>query len=214
MRAENPLSAWVESPEPLVRELWCCFAPGDALQREADGALVAFLRDIEAALDACVLAAANSVCRPIGLVETQAPLDAYSGPAPRSSTRPPGTSSSKGYARIRFAPSGCSSRSPNVWSPSPRGPSRETWRISQPGLRRWVLGRPPRPPNGRWPRGCRTTSSSQPVCGSSSAGRTWPTAWCTDRSEAASTAAHRWTPARGQGSEDRTRRCALLPLNH
>lgn len=71
MRADEPFSAWVESPAPLVRELWCSFEPGHALQREADEAMAAFLRDIKAALDACVLAAANAVCRPIGLVEPE-----------------------------------------------------------------------------------------------------------------------------------------------
>ena len=71
MRADQPFSAWVESPEPLVRELWCSFEPGYALRREADEAMAAFLRDIKAALDACVLAAANTVCRPIGLVEPE-----------------------------------------------------------------------------------------------------------------------------------------------
>ena len=71
MRADQPFSAWIESPEPLVRELWCSFEPGYALQREADAAMAAFLRDIKAALDACVLAAANTVCRPIGLVEPE-----------------------------------------------------------------------------------------------------------------------------------------------
>ena len=71
MRADQPFSAWVESPEPLVRELWCSFEPGHALQQEADEAMAAFLRDIKAALDACVLAAANAVCRPIGLVEPE-----------------------------------------------------------------------------------------------------------------------------------------------
>lgn len=71
IRAEHPFSAWVESPEPLVRELWCAFEPGSALQREADEAMATFIRDIKAALDACVLAAANTVCRPIGLVEPE-----------------------------------------------------------------------------------------------------------------------------------------------
>lgn len=69
MRDDQPFSAWVESPEPLVREVWCSFEPGYARQREADEAMAAFLRDIKAALDACVLAAANTVCRSIGLVE-------------------------------------------------------------------------------------------------------------------------------------------------
>src|SRR4051794_13117001 len=67
MRAGQPFSAWVESPEPLVRELWCSFDPDHALQQEADEAMAAFLRDVKAAMDACVLAAASSVCRPIGL---------------------------------------------------------------------------------------------------------------------------------------------------
>jgi hypothetical protein len=71
MRANQPFSAWVESPEPLVRELWCSFEPDDALQREADEVMATFLRDIKAALDACVLATANIVCRPIGLVEPE-----------------------------------------------------------------------------------------------------------------------------------------------
>ncbi|MBO0607644.1 hypothetical protein [Myceligenerans salitolerans] len=71
MRTDQPFSAWVESPEPLVHEVWCSFEPGDALQREADEAMAAFLRDIKAALDACVLAAANAVCRPIGWVEPE-----------------------------------------------------------------------------------------------------------------------------------------------
>jgi len=71
MRASQPFSAWVESPEPLVRELWCSFEPGDALQTEADEAVATFLRDIKAALDACVLATANAVCRPIGWVEPE-----------------------------------------------------------------------------------------------------------------------------------------------
>lgn len=71
MRADQPFSAWVESPEPLVRELWCSFEPGYALQQEADEAMAAFLRDIKAAMDACVLAAASNVCRPIGLVEPE-----------------------------------------------------------------------------------------------------------------------------------------------
>jgi len=71
MRADQPFSAWVESPEPFVRELWCAFEPGPALQRQADEAMATFLRDIKAALDACVLAAANAVCRSIGLVEPE-----------------------------------------------------------------------------------------------------------------------------------------------
>jgi hypothetical protein len=71
MRDNQPFSAWVESPEPLVRELWCSFEPDDALQREADEAMATFLRDIKAALDACVLATATTVCRPIGLVEPE-----------------------------------------------------------------------------------------------------------------------------------------------
>lgn len=61
MRGNQPFSAWVESPEPLVRELWCSFEPDHDLQREADEGMAAFLRDIKAAMDACVLAAANSV---------------------------------------------------------------------------------------------------------------------------------------------------------
>lgn len=78
MRASQPFSVWVVASEPLVRELWCSFEPGIALQREADEAMATFLRDIKAALDACVLAAANQVCRPIGWVEPevhQMPLD-------------------------------------------------------------------------------------------------------------------------------------------
>jgi hypothetical protein len=71
MRANQPFSAWVESPEPLVRELWCSFEPDDALQREADEVMATFLRDIKAALDACVFATAAIVCRPIGLVEPE-----------------------------------------------------------------------------------------------------------------------------------------------
>lgn len=71
MRGNQAFSAWVESPEPLVRELWCSFEPDHDLQREADEGMAAFLRDIKAALDACVLAAANVVCRPIGLVEPE-----------------------------------------------------------------------------------------------------------------------------------------------
>jgi hypothetical protein len=69
MRDDQPFSAWVESPEPLVRELWCSFDPDYALQREADDAMAAFVRDIKAALGACVFATASTVCRPIGLVE-------------------------------------------------------------------------------------------------------------------------------------------------
>ncbi|OLT25163.1 hypothetical protein BJF82_05155 [Kytococcus sp. CUA-901] len=71
MREHQSFSAWIESPEPLVRELWCSFNPSLALQREADDAMADFLRDIKAALDACVLGAANAVCRPIGLVEPE-----------------------------------------------------------------------------------------------------------------------------------------------
>lgn len=71
MREHQSFSAWIESPEPLVRELWCSFNPSLALQREADEAMADFLRDIKAALDACVLGAANAVCRPIGLVEPE-----------------------------------------------------------------------------------------------------------------------------------------------
>lgn len=72
MRTDQQFSAWVESPDPGIRELWCSFEPADVLQREADEAMAGFLRDIKAALDACVLAAANSVCRPIGFVEPEA----------------------------------------------------------------------------------------------------------------------------------------------
>lgn len=71
MRDHQPFSAWIECPEPLIRELWCSFEPDVALQREADEAMADFLRNIKAALDACVLAAANAVCRPIGLVEPE-----------------------------------------------------------------------------------------------------------------------------------------------
>lgn len=71
MRTGRPFSAWVESPDPLVRELWCSFEPGDALMREANEAMATFLGDIKAALDACVLTAANAVCRPIGWVEPE-----------------------------------------------------------------------------------------------------------------------------------------------
>lgn len=69
MRADQPFSAWVEFPDPLVHELWCGFQPGAELQREADEAMASFLREIKAALDACVLATANAVCRSIGFVE-------------------------------------------------------------------------------------------------------------------------------------------------
>lgn len=71
MRTDQPFSAWVESPEPSIRELWCSFEPAYVLQREADEAMAGFLRDIKAALDACVLAAANTVCRPIGFAEPE-----------------------------------------------------------------------------------------------------------------------------------------------
>lgn len=71
MRDDNSFSAWIESPELLVRELWCSFNPSPALQREADEAMADFLRHIKAALDACVLATANAVCRPIGLVNPE-----------------------------------------------------------------------------------------------------------------------------------------------
>lgn len=71
MRADQPFSAWVESPEPLIRELWCSFELSHTVQREVDEAMAAFLRDIKAALDACVLAAANTVCRSIGLVDPE-----------------------------------------------------------------------------------------------------------------------------------------------
>lgn len=69
MRANQPFSAWVESPGPCIRELWCSFEPGHALQREADEAMASFVRSIKDAMDACVLTAANTVCRPIGFVE-------------------------------------------------------------------------------------------------------------------------------------------------
>ena len=42
MRGNQPFSAWVESPEPLVRELWCSFEPDHDLQREADEGMAAF----------------------------------------------------------------------------------------------------------------------------------------------------------------------------
>lgn len=69
MRADQPFSAWVESPEPHLRELWCSFDPDYDIQQQADEAMTAFLQDIKGALDACVLAAARTVCRPIGMVE-------------------------------------------------------------------------------------------------------------------------------------------------
>lgn len=72
MRATHPFSAWVESPEPLTRELWCSFEPGSTLQQEADEAIATFLREIKAALDACVLATANTVCRSVGWVDPEA----------------------------------------------------------------------------------------------------------------------------------------------
>lgn len=71
MRANQPFSVWVESPDPLVRELWCSFEPDDALQREADEGMAAFLRDIKAALDACIFVTASIVCRAIGSVEPE-----------------------------------------------------------------------------------------------------------------------------------------------
>ncbi|MGY1714071.1 hypothetical protein ACI78R_06410 [Geodermatophilus sp. SYSU D01106] len=71
MRDNEAFSAWVESPEPLVREVLCAFEPDHALQREADEAMATFLRDIKAALDACVLITANTVCRAIGSVDTE-----------------------------------------------------------------------------------------------------------------------------------------------
>lgn len=69
MREDHPFSAWIESPEPHVRELWSSFEPGSRLQRAGDEAMASFLREAKAALDACVVAAANTVCRPIGMVE-------------------------------------------------------------------------------------------------------------------------------------------------
>lgn len=71
MRATHPFSAWVESPEPLVREVWGSFDPGFALQEEADKAVATFLREIKAALDACVLTTANTVCRSVGWVDPE-----------------------------------------------------------------------------------------------------------------------------------------------
>ena len=71
MGANEPFSVWVESPEPLVRELWCSFEPDDALRREANAGMVNFLRDIKAALDACVFGAASTVCQAIGPVEPE-----------------------------------------------------------------------------------------------------------------------------------------------
>lgn len=71
MRAHGPFSAWVETPEPLIRELWCSFQPDRDLQRQADRAMASFLREIKDALDACVLAAATAVCRPIGAVDPE-----------------------------------------------------------------------------------------------------------------------------------------------
>jgi hypothetical protein len=136
MRANQPFSAWVESPEPLVRELWCSFEPDDALQREADEVMATFLRDIKAALDACVLATANIVCRPIGLVDPEVhrmPLVA----APSEFDSLTAQERLRVCAPTRSVHFGYSSRSPNDWrSRSLRGRSPGTWHISQPGLRR------------------------------------------------------------------------------
>lgn len=71
MRSDQPFSAWMRSPEPHVRELWCAFDPDYDLQREADLAMAGFLREIKAALDTCVHSAARTVCRPIGMVEPE-----------------------------------------------------------------------------------------------------------------------------------------------
>lgn len=71
IQVDQSFSAWIESPEPLVRELWCSFEPRHALQREADHALAAFLSEIKAAMDACVLAAAQTVCHPFELVDPE-----------------------------------------------------------------------------------------------------------------------------------------------
>lgn len=69
MRSDQPFSSWMRSLEPHVRELWCAFDPDCDMQQEADQAMTYFLQDIKAALDACVHAAASTVCRPIGMVE-------------------------------------------------------------------------------------------------------------------------------------------------